>query len=116
MTDAERPAHQDVFLVAVCAGPRCQGLHRLRSPDGAEPDVCGPLREVVRRQPHGVLMTVGCLGPCARGSLAAFGDAVIAGERLNWSGSPLVAGGLDDPARMAALVDRLEQRVHQGRR
>jgi hypothetical protein len=97
-----------VLLIALCAGPRCAALQRLRAagPEaGEEADPSAPLRAAVRRQPRAVLMRADCLGRCERGSLVAVGRAAEAsGGRLSWLDAPTLVGRVDDPARMRLLA------------
>lgn len=94
LSSAER-----VLLVMVCNGPRCAALQRLREDTHTD-----ALRSAVRERPHSVLMSTGCLGRCAHGSVAAVGAAEATGSRLAWIRHPTLVGRVDDPARMALLA------------
>jgi hypothetical protein len=96
---------EPVLLVAVCAGPRCRALRALHDPSAAASGPCGQLLcEAVRQRPGAVLVSTGCLGPCARACVAAVGWGMSHGGQLRWSGRPAGLGLVELPARAAALA------------
>jgi hypothetical protein len=94
-----------VLLVAVCAGHRCQALRALREPSAAGSGSCGQLlKEAVRRSPRAVLISTRCLGPCARGCVAAVGTGTATEGGIHWTGRPVGLGMIEMPERAAALA------------
>ena len=80
-------------VIAVCTGDRCAALHRRTGHS-----VLDRLREATSATPGSVLVSCGCLGRCDLAALVLLG----------WTGSPpgvlLPLAGMDDPARVEALV------------
>lgn len=82
-----RPRDDGGPAVAVCLGPRCAALLRLRDPGGAldpggglEPDTglergvgLEPIRSSIRSTTGGMLITAGYLGPCFQGAVMTVG-------------------------------------------
>jgi hypothetical protein len=94
-----------VLLVAVCAGHRCQALRALHEPSAAGSGSCGQLlKEAVRRNPRAVLISTRCLGPCARGCVAAVGSGTATEGGIHWTGRPVGLGMIEMPERAAALA------------
>ena len=96
---------EPVLLVAVCAGRRCQALRALHDPSASASGNCGQLlKEAVRRRPRSVLISTGCLGPCARGCVAAVGTGSATEGEIRWTGHPVGLGLIEMPERAAALA------------
>jgi hypothetical protein len=99
MTDTSAPAGHDASgpLVALCAGHRCEALHKLADDrTGAD-----RLRTTVSGGSGAVLVTTPCLGACASGAVAAIarrdGSTGITGPSV-W------LGGVDNPTVLDALL------------
>jgi hypothetical protein len=97
-------AAEHILVVAVCAGQRCRALRALRDPSAAGNGTSELLRQAVRRRPRSVLVSTGCLGPCARGCVAAVGTGSAASGELRWTGRPVGLGMVEMPQRAAALA------------
>ena len=97
-------AAEPVLVVAVCAGRRCQALRDLHV-SSADADGTGALlRQAVRRRPRSVLVSTGCLGPCARGCVAAIGTGTAASGEICWTSRPVGLGMVEMPQRAVALA------------
>jgi hypothetical protein len=83
-------------VVAVCQGHRCRALLSLQQPPGLP-----ALREAVRRSRSSVLVSTGCLGPCAHGPVVAVGSGRHAGGALVLTPQALL--GPVDAGSVAAL-------------
>jgi hypothetical protein len=93
-----------VLVVAVCAGHRCRALRALHDPAATGDSTGDLLRQAVRRRPRAVLISTGCLGPCAHGCVAAVGTGTAAGGEISWAGRPVGLGMVEMPQRAAALA------------
>jgi (2Fe-2S) ferredoxin len=91
-TDASGP------LVAVCAGHRCEALHRL----GADRIGTDRLRTTVARGSGAVLVSTPCLGACASGAVAAVARRDGA---TGTTGPSVWLGGVDRAPVLEALID-----------
>ncbi|QYF73635.1 hypothetical protein [Cryobacterium sp. PAMC25264] len=84
-------------LVALCAGHRCEALHRLADDQtGTE-----RLRATVSRSRGAVLVSTPCLGACASGAVAAVARR---DGGTGTTGPSVWLGGVDRPATLAALL------------
>jgi hypothetical protein len=90
-TDASGP------LVALCAGHRCEALHRLAT-DGTGAD---RLRTTVARRSGAVLVSTQCLGACASGAVAAIARRSGA---TGTTGPSVWLGGVDRAPVLHALL------------
>lgn len=119
-------SESDLLVVAVCAGPRCQALRGLHDPTAAAAGPAGAqLRAAVRERPGAVLVSTGCLGPCARGCVAVVGPgSADAQGRVSWHGRPVGLELVERPDRVAEFaawvsgpapdVTRLPERLASG--
>ncbi len=96
-------AASPVLVVAVCAGRRCRALRALHDPSAAD-GISDLLMQSVQRRPRSVLVSTGCLGPCARGCVVAVGTGTAASGELRWAGRPVGLGMVEMPQRAAALA------------
>lgn len=84
-------------LVALCAGHRCEALHRLADDQtGAD-----RLRSTVAAGRGAVLVTTPCLGACASGAVAAVARR---DGHTGTTGPSVWLGGVDRPAVLTALL------------
>lgn len=93
-----------MLIVAVCAGHRCRALRALHEPSATADGTSELLRQAVRHRPRSVLISTGCLGPCARGCVAAIGTGTAARGEIRWAGRPVGLGMIEIPRRAAALA------------
>lgn len=96
---AHTPADHDASgpLIALCAGHRCEALHRLAGDQGGT----DRLRSTVAAGRGAVLVSSPCLGECARGAVAAVARR---DGRTGTTGPSVWLGGVDQPATLAALL------------
>lgn len=93
-----------MLLVAVCGGRRCRALRALadnRWPETPTSDAV--IRESVRGTRHAIMLSTGCLGPCAQAAVVALGRATINDRALAWLSPPSYWGSTETPQRAAAL-------------
>lgn len=99
------PAGDDpLLLVAVCGGQRCRAVRALaddRSPDS--PTSRTVIGEAVRTTRHSIMLSTGCLGPCAQGAVVALGPATMRGRAMAWLSPPTYWGSTETAQRSAAL-------------
>ena len=93
-----------VLVVALCGGYRCRALRARHGPPVTADSTGQLLRQAVRRRPRSVLISTGCLRPCAGGCVAAVGTGTVGGGELCWSGRPVGLSMVDIPRRAAALA------------
>lgn len=111
MTTAPVPRHtgtpadaEPLLLVAVCGGQRCRAVRALadeRSPDA--PTSSSVIGEAVRTTRHAVMLSTGCLGPCAQGAVVAIGAATLTDRALSWLSPPVCWGSTQTAQRAAAI-------------
>lgn len=85
-------------MLALCLGPRCSALRALAGTQ----DSVGRLQETVRCSRGAVLVTAGCLGPCALAAVAAVAHRDGVSGR---SGRTVWLTGVHEAPRAAALAD-----------
>ncbi|WP_146069513.1 hypothetical protein [Cryobacterium sp. Y11] len=84
-------------LVALCAGYRCNALHRLADgQNGAD-----RLRSTIAASRGAILVSTECLGACARGAVAAVARR---DGSTGMTGPSVWLGGLDQPVALDALL------------
>jgi hypothetical protein len=77
----------------------------MHDPSASASGHCGQLlKEAVRRSPRSVLISAGCLGPCARGCVAAVGTGTATEGEIRWTGRPVGLGLIEIPERAGALA------------
>ncbi|TFC96766.1 MULTISPECIES: hypothetical protein [Cryobacterium] len=98
-TDVSSPTGQGASgpLVALCAGHRCNALHRLA--DGQ--DGSDRLRSTIATGKGAVLLSTECLGACAHGAVAAVARR---DGTTGMTGPALWLGGMDHPDTLIALL------------
>jgi (2Fe-2S) ferredoxin len=96
MTDTRTPDASGP-IVALCAGHRCEALHRLAD-DRTGTD---RLRTTVSGGRGAVLVTTPCLGACASGAVAAIARRDGA---TGTTGPSVWLGGVDNPEVLDALL------------
>jgi hypothetical protein len=97
-------APEPVLVVAACAGHRCRALRARHDPSAAGGSTGELLRQAVQQRPRTVLISTPCLGPCARGCVAAVGTGIAASGEVCWAGRPVGLGMVEMPERAAALA------------
>jgi hypothetical protein len=85
-------------LVALCAGHRCDALHKLA---GDQPGT-ERVRSTIANCRGGVLVTAPCLGACSTGAVAAVARRDGA---TGTTGASVWLGGVDQPATLNALLE-----------
>jgi hypothetical protein len=84
-------------MIALCAGHRCEALHRLaENQTGVD-----RMRSTVSGGRGAVLVTTPCLGACANGAVSAIARRDGA---TGTTGPSVWLGGIDRPAMLAALL------------
>jgi hypothetical protein len=98
-SQAQTPADHDASgpLIALCAGHRCEALHRLADDRGGTERV----RSTVAAERGAVLVSSPCLGECARGAVAAVARR---DGRTGTTGPSVWLGGVEQPATLSALL------------
>ena len=81
-------------VVALCLGRRCASSSGAGAAEAA-------VAAAVRETPGAVLVTTGCLGPCALAAVAAVAHRAVSQE---CSGRTLWLAGVHDPDRQDALA------------
>lgn len=106
LSPGTRPDEQPLLVVAVCGGQRCRALRALhddRSPGSPTSD--SPIREAVRATPRSMMLSTGCIGPCARAAVVAVGWATMQDRSLAWLSPPVCWGPVETAPRAAALAE-----------
>lgn len=80
-------------LVTVCLGHRCAALHNT-----GDTDRLGPLRHAVRNCAQAVLVSTGCLGPCALAPVMSVQQITMAVAPRLVAGPPVWLGPIDAKA------------------
>lgn len=85
-------AHSDrseqVLLVGVCTGDRCNAVRRLAC-ERTDTDSRELIKAAVRRRPDAVMVDLPCQELCSQGAVVVVGSAISTSGRMSWVPRPV---------------------------